>query len=275
MASNELSNFLLDVCLEVDNREHKLLELIQTSTKFQHTNTVLKSPAPSLPLGDMILKVADETVLVMERKTLRDLLASVKDGRYRDQKVRLLKSYPREMVLYILEGGSKQNWSFSWTFESDPSDRMRARSAFSSVEKKIMMSSFVNTLVRDRIGWVFTEDLEDTAAFLEQLVQRVRENPDVYCPSMQKDKQQAEDTNVRPLAKKDLLTPSLCFIAQLAQIPGLSLGKARVIADTLGVHSMTELITKVPDLKESLQNVQGIGKKIAQTVCTFLGVEQS
>lgn len=265
------------IVLQIDVREHKLFDHIRAHPdQHPHTLAVLQDPPPALPIGDIILKIDGEPVLVIERKTLADLLASVKDGRYRDQKGRLLQSYPRERLLYVLEANTKQ-WSFKQPLTLGPRTI--------PVESKIVTSSLINLLVRDRIAWIPLQDLEETAAFIEQTVQRVREKPTMYAQPLPlvADAEQRPDTPMPmpmpmppPMARKDQITPESCFRMQLAQIPGVSYAKAQAIADTLGVASMRDLMAindpNSKELTKALLTVPGIGKKLAQSICVHLGL---
>ena len=83
--------------LLIDNRERQLIPLFPpTSIQVQ-----------TLPVGDIWFQDASGTVsLILERKTIKDLEASVLDGRYRDQKGRLLALCEERgaQPLYLLEG---------------------------------------------------------------------------------------------------------------------------------------------------------------------------
>lgn len=74
-----------------------------------------KTPFPNihlskevLPLGDILIKSDDDvSILLIERKSIGDLLASIKDGRYEEQSFRLMNSeeFPcRQSIVYIIEG---------------------------------------------------------------------------------------------------------------------------------------------------------------------------
>ena len=83
----------------VDTREHHLIPLLKDSEVVQ------------LPVGDLWIGVgADKKPvkggLVVERKTMTDFEASILDGRYREQRVRLLAFCQEQGAspLYILEG---------------------------------------------------------------------------------------------------------------------------------------------------------------------------
>jgi crossover junction endonuclease MUS81 len=61
----------------------------------------------NLPVGDFIIKEkhGDKILLVIEKKTINDLCASITDGRFRQQKDRLLESINNpNKILYLIEG---------------------------------------------------------------------------------------------------------------------------------------------------------------------------
>ena len=60
-----------------------------------------------LPIGDIIIKTDDDIEMcIIERKSLSDLLSSIKDGRYEEQSYRLINSsgHHRHNIIYIIEG---------------------------------------------------------------------------------------------------------------------------------------------------------------------------
>jgi len=105
--------------IRVDMRETDLFSMFQLNlkvvpdSKFTHS---LQSEA--LPVGDVILSSADGKTdyIVFERKSLADLAASIRDGRYKEQSLRL-QAFPGvhcHNVIYILEGDfSRYNERFS------------------------------------------------------------------------------------------------------------------------------------------------------------------
>jgi ERCC4-type nuclease len=92
----------------LDVREHDLYEKMLAAAAPD-------TPPPekqALPLGDIaFVREGSPTpyVLIIERKTIADLLASIKDGRYREQSFRLFNLAQEEVgarhnILYIIEG---------------------------------------------------------------------------------------------------------------------------------------------------------------------------
>ena len=91
----------------IDEREKGLFE--KCTELLQHgNNDSIEIFKEVLPLGDILLRSSqtNELLLLIERKTFNDLLASVKDGRYEEQSYRLSKSdiiHPHS-IIYLIEG---------------------------------------------------------------------------------------------------------------------------------------------------------------------------
>jgi len=84
----------------IDERETALYDLCPKTGKIAIEKKVLN-------LGDIIFANDDETsiYMVIERKSFRDLLASIKDGRYAEQSYRLTNCFPEpHNTVYLLEG---------------------------------------------------------------------------------------------------------------------------------------------------------------------------
>jgi ERCC4-type nuclease len=85
----------------VDERESALYGLLTKDTAKQ---TIEKRV---IPLGDILFTNDDESITyqIIERKSVSDLLASVKDGRYAEQSYRLGNCFPnRHNIVYLIEG---------------------------------------------------------------------------------------------------------------------------------------------------------------------------
>jgi ERCC4-type nuclease len=93
----------------VDVRENGILQKLEFAK--------VEFSKKQLPLGDILLvknenttddQHDDEILVYIERKTLQDLLSSIKDGRYDEQSFRLANTIqgevPRHRVIYIIEG---------------------------------------------------------------------------------------------------------------------------------------------------------------------------
>ena len=90
----------------IDCRESSIKEkceaLLLNNSLFTGINIVSKK----LDIADIVIKNNDESECIyIERKTISDLSSSIKDGRYREQSLRLtsLDSHHHN-ILYLIEG---------------------------------------------------------------------------------------------------------------------------------------------------------------------------
>jgi ERCC4-type nuclease len=78
----------------IDSRETNLYNNIieRDLDKYTDKITIIKQ---QLEIGDIHIEI-DDLIYVFERKTMNDLLSSVKDSRYKEQKSRLLSNINKE-----------------------------------------------------------------------------------------------------------------------------------------------------------------------------------
>ena len=88
----------------VDNREHDVIEQLRQKLTLPAYHSIISMDVKPLTLGDWEVYYQDQLLLVYERKTFNDLLASVKDGRYKEQCCRLLNHYSSRQIVYLIEG---------------------------------------------------------------------------------------------------------------------------------------------------------------------------
>lgn len=91
--------------IKVDIREKKLLNILNAKLEeYEFKNIQIQ--VEELPLGDIII-CDDKCIekLMIERKTLNDLAASIRDGRYSEQSFRL-DNYElhNHNIVYLIEG---------------------------------------------------------------------------------------------------------------------------------------------------------------------------
>jgi ERCC4-type nuclease len=179
---------------KIDNREGKLKELFLASPSIE-------CEFENLVYGDFQLgiKGAEAPTFIFERKTLEDLLASIKDGRYTNQKARLFEVFQPSQIFYIIEG--------SLGFGD--------AGGASGTKTKILQSSVINTMLRDKIACFFTKNVKDTFDLLNGIVRRFREDPAKYTSSAPAQVQIQVETSDRD-------TPTQVFKKILCQLPGAS-----------------------------------------------------
>ena len=118
--------------ITIDQRETELL---------RH---VAEARVETLPLGD--IRVGD---ILLERKTGADFAASIKDGRWRNQKARMLEC--SLTCMYIIEGPLKNH----------------------SIPYKTLLSAMGNTVLRDGMHIWRTQDIRETTRIILMLANKV------------------------------------------------------------------------------------------------------
>ena len=88
----------------LDYREKDLIELCNSKLNEDLKNIHLSSE--NLPIGDVIIKDDnDNELIIIERQSLKDLAASINDGRYAEQSFRLNNcSVHNHNIIYLIEG---------------------------------------------------------------------------------------------------------------------------------------------------------------------------
>ena len=91
--------------IKIDIREEELIKninfLIANIPSFKDIQVVIET----LPLGDIIIYDEESDKLVIERKSVNDLLSSIKDGRYEEQSYRLNGlNHHNHNIIYLIEG---------------------------------------------------------------------------------------------------------------------------------------------------------------------------
>ena len=86
----------MSIELVIDTRETEIIERLEAAAS--------ELSVEQLDVGDILFRQDGETVLIIERKTVKDLKASICDSRGREQKARLIGTTPRNRIMYLIEG---------------------------------------------------------------------------------------------------------------------------------------------------------------------------
>lgn len=81
--------------------KNSIENLIKTNIGFQNIQLKIEN----LHIGDIIIEIDNKPFIIIERKQISDLLASLKDGRYTEQSFRLNNSaHHNHNIMYLIEG---------------------------------------------------------------------------------------------------------------------------------------------------------------------------
>jgi ERCC4-type nuclease len=99
--------------IRIDTREHELIKKCELLLVAVPVFKDLKIVVQQLPLGDIVISDNQNDNIIVERKTLSDLAASIKDGRYEEQSYRLNGlSLHNHNIVYLIEGDLSKFNSF-------------------------------------------------------------------------------------------------------------------------------------------------------------------
>jgi len=154
--------------IRVDMRETELFSLFQLNLKVVPDSKPTHSlRSEALPVGDVILSSADgETdYIVFERKSLADLAASIRDGRYKEQSLRLqaFPNVPNHNVVYIIEG-----------------DFARYSERFSKIGKGALQSAMCSLNYYKGFSVVRTMSVVETHELIQSYANKLAASPAPY-----------------------------------------------------------------------------------------------
>ena len=233
----------------IDSRETNLYNNIieRDLDKYTDKITIIKQ---QLEIGDIHIEY-DDLIYVYERKTVNDLLSSVKDSRYKEQKSRLLSNYKN--VNYIIEG----------------SDIIASNNLHN---QNLLTSIYFNSTYRDNIKIFFTKNINDTITFLLMLSTKIIDKPHNFILNeTQKTEPDYIDICKIKSKKSDNIDKETCYLLQLSQIPNISKQIAKNIKDvypTMKILINTLATSENPN--ELLMKIPNIGKQKANKIIEYL-----
>jgi len=242
--------------LVVDYRE---VELIQSFTQRGVPHTVAPLPVGDIWIGvPLPVKDEEETKepgsqrggLVIERKRITDFEASFLDGRYREQRGRILSFCQQppdhHQPLYLLEG--------AWT------------SLTGRITKKAMIKLLNRLTLRYQLPILHTSSVQETAEWIECLLEQWKEDP----ASVKRTQELVKVTDgIHVQKKQNASDPRAFLVAALAQCPGVSIKVAESLATAY--PSLALLLTLSPkDLEAHKVGARRLGPAVAKRLWGLL-----
>jgi ERCC4-type nuclease len=265
--------------IKIDTREMALLQMILTQISNIPVFKNIKIKSETLPIGDIIINDDNEDKIIIERKSIADLLSSIKDGRYEEQSYRLNGlNHHNHNIVYLIEGDiNKQN-----RFKSDnATEKLTAYSAmFSlnyykgfSVFRSFSMEETANIVCN--MAYKIGKDLTKKPYYqnkmpIEMLINESGETAIITSSDDSYEVQVSEKDYVGVIkkVKKDNITPDNIGEIMLCQIPGISSVTALAIMEKYNTipNLIKELETNNDSIKDlSYTNTKGQVRKINKT----------
>lgn len=231
------------IALVIDIRERQLMEEL--------TTLAIPFTKATLDVGDILIQADSQALLVAERKSHADFAASISDGRYREQRTRLMATRGQGIaVLYFLEGQWSPNLDrpYHGTTESQL-QRMTSR-----------------LILRYGMPVISTSSVKDTAQWCGRLLAQITDDPTVFHPeglAAETANSMATYTATFSTVKKANKSAGGTAISMLSVVPGLG---AKKVAALLELKSIAELcLMSVEDIAALLVN----GKKLGAVAKTL------
>ena len=202
-----MSNKLIII---IDAREHKLYEDI-IARDLDTYNDKIEIIKENIELGDIHI-IYNDIFFIFERKTTGDLQSSIQDGRYKEQKTRMLANYTQKQISYIIEG-----------------DDVLSSKTYN--KSRMLQGAYLHTMFRDNIRVLYTKNTNETATLILTISTKIIDNPQYFIDNGEKD---TDYTSCIKLKKKKIenIDENTCYIMQLSQIPYISNVIAKNIAAT-------------------------------------------
>ena len=185
----------MPIICKIDNRERDLIQ--------SFTNNNIKIETQNLDIGDIQIIYLDinkveHNLVTIERKTYDDLSTSIKDGRYKEQKNRILNSLSNNIrKIYLLEG-NKNDFK---------------------LPKNVLEGTIINTIVRDNIHIFISKNISETIKFINTIIKNI----DKYKDNIIKNTNNVDTNDVLiNTSKKSNMNSETCFINMMSGIPGIS-----------------------------------------------------
>lgn len=234
--------------IKVDNRERKLIKLLNAKLDELELSKI-SIVVEELPLGDIII-CDDNKVekLIIERKSLNDLAASIRDGRYSEQSFRLENhEIHNHNIVYLIEG-----------------DIHRYSNKYSKISKKTLQVTMFCINYFKGFSIMKTRDILETAEYIliitdklkrekvrknyyknnqEQQGGKIFENETLQLNNMNQYSPKKRYSEVISKVKKKNIRPDNIGEIILSQIPGISSKTSAAIMQEFS--SLYELLTKL------------------------------
>ena len=196
-----------------------------------------------LPLGDIILHdpAQQKDIVLFERKTLADLAASIRDGRYKEQSFRLIESaaatgFNTHHIIYIIEG-----------------DLSRYDDRHTQITKTALQSAMVSLMYYKGFSVIRTMNINETADFILHFADKVAKEGPFSVTDTTTAAAYSEVSAKKE--KRDFITRENIGEIMLAQVPGVSAKTASAILSKYGgsiYEFLADLHRKIANYEESV-----------------------
>lgn len=241
--------------VKIDVRENELIEKIQNTLEAVVSFKDIKIVKETLPLGDIIINDGIKDCVIIERKTLRDLAASIKDGRYEEQSFRLNGlEHHNHNIYYLIEG-----------------DIQRFNTFKERLDKQTLYSAMFSISYYKGFSTLRSNNLEESAFIICNMAYKMGKETSrqpfyslmtssndtsenkVYEPQVEDQTSSKDYVSVVKKVKKENITIENIGEIMLSQIPGVSSSIAIAILAQFG--NLPNLIKCIQEDESCISNI--------------------
>jgi len=273
----------------IDNRENELIKIITQLINTTQNFKDLQISTENLPLGDIIISDGIDEKLIIERKTVNDLLSSIKDGRYEEQSYRLNGlEHHNHNIIYLIEGDINRVNLFKDTridkitlyssiFSLNYYKGFSVLRTFNIEETAIYICNSANKLrkseLEKRIPYYSNKKTKMENTIIPKVEENSQQNENIpnetqNCDSEKEVKEEntKDYINVIKKVKKENITPDNIGEIILCQIPGISSVTALAIMEKY--KTIPNLINCLQTDEKCLENTSYTNTKNQQRKIT-------
>lgn len=257
--------------IKIDVREHELIKLCKYYLEISPSYKDISIEVEALPLGDAIITDGSNERVIIERKSLRDLTASIKDGRYEEQSYRLNGiNHHNHNIIYLIEGDMNRPNVFK-----DKMDKSTLYSAMFSLNY-YKGFSVLRSIAIDETAMIICNmaykikksDADNKQAYysnrpiiapVDKIVEVCDNHASDNIPILDTDKETDNYCSVVKKVKKENITPDNIGEILLSQIPGISNVSAKAIM--IQFKTFPNLILKINEDDACLKNITYVNEK--------------
>jgi ERCC4-type nuclease len=236
--------------LVIDYRERDLIDninqLIPTEHFKDYFGKEIHISVENLEIGDIIIRDKEKDVIIIERKTVCDLVSSVKDGRYNEQSLRLTNSeVTNHNIMYLIEGNIPNTKTFK--------------------DKRLVFSSMFSLNFNKGFSVIRTNNIQETAYMLCNMIVKIQKD------GIKENTETKTYSSMIKKKKQENITTANFGEIVLAQIPGVSgIYATAIIAQFQTLNNLIENLKKNPDILKDIKYTMENGqeRKISKTVIT-------
>mgnify|MGYP001164183664 FL=1 len=214
---------LKNLYIGIDFREKEIISKLKLKLN-ENQDFIIES----LPIGDIIIYKDSKPLIIIERKTVKDLAGSIKDGRYTEQSLRLSESsnVPNHNIYYLIEGSIE--------------DFVYPIKAGRPISKQALYTSLCSLSYKKGFSILRSNSIFESIDILLSLFQRLQRDSSLYYNNEINNNEDSKTDYLSSIKiiKKHNITQQDIPIMMLTQIPGLSIKTAKLIINEFGSFNL-------------------------------------